>query len=238
MHRIFIAGTLCAATFWQSASTRPRYEVRRAKHPIVVDGKIEKKEWAAASPPIELIFPWDSQTGPKQKTHVRLLWDDQNLYIAYECDDTDIAAQVQGRDEFVYRDDTVELFLNVKPSQKLAYYCLEINARGTVMDYVCIDSQYYMRRFDFHGLQVGIQVNGTMNMRGDRDNGWTLEMAIPWKNFADMAEPPQVGTLYTANINRWDGTEPDRRLSVWADSKLSWPHPHAPENFGELVFTK
>ena len=42
--------------------------------------------------------------------------------------------------------------------------------------------------------------------------------------------------MYTANLNRWDGVEPDRRLSVWADSELDWPHPHAPARFGDLVF--
>ncbi len=35
----------------------------------------------------------------------------RNLYVAFECEDTDITARVKGRDEFVYRDDTVELFL-------------------------------------------------------------------------------------------------------------------------------
>lgn len=216
----------------------PRYEVRRAAAPIKVDGKIDPKEWSAASPAAEFIFPWDSQTGEKQKTRARLLWDDKFLYVAYEASDTDITAQVQGRDEFVYRDDTVEIFLNVKPSQTKVYYCAEVSVRGVVMDYVCIGGQYYMRRYDFEGMQVGVSVDGTLNMRGDRDRGWSLEMAIPWKNFADVAQPPRVGTVYTANLNRWDGTDPDRRLSVWADSKLNWPHPHAPANFGELVFVK
>jgi hypothetical protein len=138
----------------------------------------------------------------------------------------------------VYRDDTVEIFLNVKPSQTMAYYCIETNVLGTVMDYVCIDAQYYMRRFDMKGLKVGVKVDGTLNMRGDKDRGWSLEMAIPWENFAEMAKPPQIGTIFTANLNRWDGTEPNRRLSVFADSKLNWPHPHAPENFGQLIFVK
>jgi hypothetical protein len=216
----------------------PRYEVRRARAPIVIDGRIDPKEWAAASPAAELMFPWDSQTGEKQKTRVRLLWDDNNLYVAYEAADNDITAHVQGRDEFVYRDDTVEIFLNVKPSQTKVYYCVEVNVRGVVMDYVCIGGQYYMRRFDMDGLKIASSIDGTLNVRGDRDRGWSLEMAIPWKNFADVAPPPRAGAVFTANLNRWDGTEPDRRLSVWADSRLNWPHPHAPANFGELVFVK
>jgi len=216
----------------------PRYEVHRATAPITIDGKIDPPEWSAASPAFEFLFPWDSQTGEKQKTHARLLWDDNYLYVAYEAEDNDVTAQVQGRDDFVYRDDTAEIFLNVKPSQTRLYYCVEVNVRGVVMDYVCIDGQYYMRRFDLEGLQVGVHIDGTLNMRGDRDRGWSMELAIPWKNFADMAPPPHIGTVFTANLNRWDGTEPHRRLSVWADSKLNWPHPHAPANFGELVFVK
>ena len=88
------------------------------------------------------------------------------------------------------------------------------------------------------GLETGIQIDGTLNQRDDEDRRWSLELAIPWANFADMARPPRAGTVYTANLNRWDGTEPDRRLSSWVDSGLDWPHPHAPANFGELEFTQ
>lgn len=234
---LFLIAVLAQSVQATPDAPRPRYEVHHTVAPIKIDGKIEAQEWAAASPAIEFIFPWD-QPGAKQKTHARLLWDEENLYVAYECQDTDITAQVQKHDEFVYRDDTVEIFLNVKPSQTSAYYCIEMNARGTIMDYICIDAQYYIRGFDFKGLEVGIQLDGTLNKRDDTDRGWTVELAIPWKNFSDMAKPPQSGTIFTANLNRWDGVEPNRRLSVWANSMLNWPHPHAPAHFGDLVFVK
>ena len=38
------------------------------------------------------------------------------------------------------------------------------------------------------------------------------------------------------NINRWDGTEPNRRLSVWSNSAQPKPNPHNPDRFGEIVF--
>ena len=68
-------------TLAQTAADKPRYEVRRATSAITIDGKVEAAEWSAASAPVELIFPWDSQTGAKQKTRVRLLWDSQQLYV-------------------------------------------------------------------------------------------------------------------------------------------------------------
>jgi hypothetical protein len=218
------------------AAPRPRYEVRKTAAPPTIDGNVEPGEWSAAGPAISFIFPWDVQTGAKQKTSCRLLWDDRNLYVAYECEDSDVTARVRGRDEFVYRDDTVELFLNVRPAQNAAYYCIETNALGTVMDYICVDAQFYVRRLNLEDVKIGIQVDGTLNESGDADRGWRLEMAVPWRNFSDMAKPPQAGTIFTANLNRWDGIEPNRRLSVWADSKIDWPHPHSPQNFGDLVF--
>ncbi|MHB8094903.1 MAG: carbohydrate-binding family 9-like protein [Candidatus Aminicenantales bacterium] len=221
-----------------AAPALPDYTVRRAPAPIAIDGRIGPGEWSAASPAMEFIFPWESQTGPKQKTAARLLWDDQCLYVAYECEDADITASILEKDAFVYRDDTVEIFLNVKPGQSSHYYCVEINVAGTIMDYVCVGAEYYLRRFDLTGLRSGISVDGTLNAREDRDRGWSLELAIPWNNFRDTAPPPRIGTIYTANLNRWDGLDPDRRLSVWADSGLDWPHPHAPGRFGKLLFAE
>jgi len=53
-----------------------------------VDGKLDKKAWAAA-PAIEFVFTLESQSGAKQKTTARLLWDDDYLYVGYECEDVD-----------------------------------------------------------------------------------------------------------------------------------------------------
>jgi hypothetical protein len=236
---LFITATLFfgSSVYAQHSNVLPSYQVRHTHASITIDGKLEPREWGQASPAFDQIFPWSQQTGAKQKTRVKLLWDEKYLYVAYQNEDTDLTAQVRKRDEFVYRDDTVEIFLNVKPSQSRAYYCLEMNALSTIMDYICIDGNYYMRQFDFHGVKVGIAINGTVNLRGDQDHGWNAELAIPWDNFDEMASPPKIGDVYTANFNRWDGVDPNRRLSVWSDSGLDWPHPHVPARFGTLVLT-
>ena len=78
-------------------------------------------------------------------------------------------------------------------------------------------------------------------MRGDSDEGWGLEISIPWENFEELtgkATAPATGSVWTANLNRWDGVEPNRRLSQWSDSGQVRPNPHFPARFGELVFIK
>ena len=59
------AGLLLAQS--RPAPPIPKYEVKRAENPITVDGKVDDKAWAAAST-AQLTFPWESQTGAKQKT--------------------------------------------------------------------------------------------------------------------------------------------------------------------------
>jgi hypothetical protein len=213
----------------------PRYEVRRATSRIVIDGKLDDKAWASA-PVIEFIFPWESQTGAKQKTRARLLWDDDYLYVGYECDDTDIVALRGERDDPTYLDDAVELFVNPKPAQNTVYFGLEMNARAVLYDYLMVDSQYAFKRFNLEGVLLASFIRGSLNTRGDEDHGWSLEVAIPWVNFEELAKRPVPGTVWPANLNRWDGVEPNRRLSMWSDSGRAEPSPHGSARFGQLVF--
>src|SRR5437763_13913733 len=113
-----------AALFAQPAI--PQYEVKRAASRIVIDGKPDEKAWEAA-PPIELVFPWKFQTGANQKTTAKHLWDDDYLYVSYECQDADIVALRSERDDPTYLDDAVELFINPTPSQTAVHYGLETN---------------------------------------------------------------------------------------------------------------
>jgi len=211
------------------------YEVHRAAAKIVVDGKLDDAAWKRAAT-TELQFPWD-QPGAKQKTVVRLLWDDDYLYAAFDCDDADVVAHFDKRDDPTYRDDAVELFLNPNPKQTF-YYGLEMNARGTLYDYFYAWPQLLLKRIDFSGVQLSTNIRGTLNQTSDEDKGWSLELAIPWRNFEELTRtlPPSRGSEWTANLNRWDGVEPKRRLSVWADTKLERPSPHQPARFGKLLF--
>jgi len=81
MRRVLVL-TLLAPAVWaqtrRDAGPVPSYQVKRASRPIVVDGKLDDAAWKAAGT-VEFQFPWSQQTGAKQKTSARLLWDDQLL---------------------------------------------------------------------------------------------------------------------------------------------------------------
>jgi hypothetical protein len=223
--------------FSLAAAELPVYEVRRTPVPIVVDGKIDEAAWKSA-PAIPFVFPWDSQTGAKQNTTARLLWDDQFLYVAYECEDTEITAHYQNRDDPTYRDDAVEIFINPAPDHA-NYYGIEMNVLAVVYDYLMIPNVAHITRVNFEGIHIATAMKGTLNVSGDKDQGWSLEVAFPWRNF-ELAKstPPAPGTEWRANLNRWDGTEPNRRLSQWSNSGMPTPNPHNPARFGRIIFVK
>ena len=219
-------------------SAVPRYEVRRASGPVVIDGALDDAAWQQA-PAVTLQFLWESQTGSKQATRARLLWDAEALYVGFDADDADITAQYEQRDDPTYRDDAVEIFINPAPQQEVVYYGFEMNARGVLYDYLNYNSRTLFKRFDATGVKIVTSVRGTMNVRTDTDRGWSLEALIPWPNFEELARrPPAAGTVWKANFNRWDGVAPRRRMSIWSDPQNSESWPHVPSRFGEIVFVE
>lgn len=238
---IFLAlAAVCHAQSGERTVTEPppSYEVKRATKPVTVDGRLDDEAWSIAAP-VTLQFPWADQTGAKQKTTVRLLWNDEMLFVAFDCEDADIVAHHEQRDDPTYKDDAVEIFILPNPNHT-TYIGLEMNARAVLYDYANAFRQVLLKGYDLKGVQLATQIDGTLNLTSDRDRGWTLELAIPLRNFAEFmgSKPVAPGTIWHVNLNRWDGTEPNRRLSVWSDSAMVRPNPHNPKRFGQLVFGK
>jgi len=150
--RVLIGVTL-AVLVAAAQAPLPRYDVRRAPAPLTIDGRLNEPAWAATSA-MTLQFLWESQTGPKQMTRARLLWDAQALYVGFDADDTDITAQFQQRDDPTFRDDAVEIFINPDPKQETVYYGFEMNARGVLYDYLNYNSRTLFKRFDATGVQI------------------------------------------------------------------------------------
>jgi hypothetical protein len=240
MHRPtwVLIGVILAVSAAVAQAPLPRYDVRRLSAPLTIDGRLNEAAWAA-TPAITLQFLWESQTGPKQMTRARLLWDAQALYVGFDADDTDITAQFQQRDDPTFRDDAVEIFINPDPRQETVYYGFEMNARGVLYDYLNYNSRTLFKRFDATGVRMATSLRGSLNVRDDTDNGWSLEALIPWSNFEELSRrPPAAGTVWKANLNRWDGVQPNRRMSIWSDPQNSDSWPHVPARFGEIVFVE
>ena len=209
----------------------PSYQLKPTKEKISVDGKLSEKSWKQAAP-VVMMFPWDFQTGKKQRTTVKLLRDENNLYVGYECEDFAITATYDKRDDPVYKDDCVEIFINTNPAAD-HYFGFEMNATGVLYDYFYSYPLRHDMTPNLEGILLKTEIRGTLNQSTDQDRGWTLEVAIPFKS---LNVSPKKGDQWRIQLNRWDGTEPDRRLSMWSNSGMKKANPHNPERFGNLLF--
>ena len=65
----------------------PTYRCRKTKRAPAVDGAIDPKVWRLAQP-VPLVLA-DSGKPPLQPTEARMLYDDDFLYAAFHCVDSD-----------------------------------------------------------------------------------------------------------------------------------------------------
>jgi len=218
----------------------PTYLCKRAIGPITVDGKLDEDSWEKAESAGPFVFPWPQQTGDKQRTTVKLLWDDEALYVGYTCSDADVTAVLEQRDDPTYKDDCVEIFINPAPGRSLFYYGCEMNARGVMYDYLMAWPTCLLQQFDLQGFELATDIAGTLDDSSDKDEEWTLEVKIPFKNLDGLAPkfPPDDGVRWRIQMNRWDGTGDKRVLSEWTPSGKKVPDPHRPAGFGILEFSE
>jgi len=107
------------------------YPCRRATGPIAIDQKQHAEQWAHAAVITDWIVPVTGKQASDQ-TQMRMLWDDECLYVYYVAYDRDLRGTFTKRDDPIYQEDVVELFL--KPyADKPFYYEFEVNPIGTVM---------------------------------------------------------------------------------------------------------
>ena len=111
------------------AQTLPRYDIYRAAGRIVIDGILDEPAWQQAPSAGDFHFNW-WKDGEKEQTTAKILWDDENLYVAFYCHDRHIAAEVVERHGPVSLDDSVEVFLSPNPEKVRNYYGFEMNVIG------------------------------------------------------------------------------------------------------------
>jgi hypothetical protein len=235
---------LLAAATLLAAEQYPHYEIRRARSPVRIDGKLDEKAWRHARLATNFHFNWYT-SGAREQTEVRLLWDDTNLYAGFYCHDKHISAKVTERHGPVSLDDCVEIFLSPNPNPPPAgerphYYGFEINVIGTMLNFVRASWWTGGRNWEPEGVQLRTSHYGLPRKEeSPSDDHWTLEIAIPFTNFSrDAAHtPPRDGDVWRLNLNRAGG-QTNAQYSTWSPVHTPKPNFHRPEDFGYVTFRR
>jgi len=217
----------------QAQQARPVYQVHRTPRPIQVDGKLDDAAWAGAA---IAGFVHNLDGSPSNLgTEARMLYDEQFLYFAFRCPDQNIWATMKQRDDHLWTEEVVEVFLQADPTQK-SYIELEVNPLGTMLDIFLLDIRKPIpyRSWNSEKLKWAVQVDGTVDGRaGDKE--WTCEIALPMEDIVPAPHTPaRPGDRWRLNLYRVEN-RPARELLAWSPTMRG--DFHVPAMFGEIVFT-
>ncbi len=220
------------------AQPEARYTIQRAAGPITIDGKLDEASWRDAESMGDFVFHW-YQSGDKEQTVAKLLWDDEFLYVSWLARDKHISAYERQRHGPVSKDDCVEIFIAPNPAKVKNYYTWEINAIGTALNRNRSDwytggptwePEGVAFRTTFQGMEKKDEAAG--------DEQWVVEMRVPLRNFSrDAAHtPPRDGDEWRLNVNRIGG-KTNAQASSWAPIAPPSKSFHTPESFGRVYFS-
>jgi hypothetical protein len=192
--------------------------------------------------PIQLV---DALQGlsPRYRTEVRLLYDDDHLYVGFRCEDEYVWGTVSKRDGPIYEEECVEVFLNPSASGH-QYYEINLSPRNVVFDACIVNDRTperpqatfkSLKEWNTEGLRTATAVEGKPGAPG-KARGWTAEMAIPISQLYGVPHRPvQPGDIWRANFYRIDAPgKKTQELYAW--SATGRKACHLPWRFGYLKF--
>lgn len=191
---------------------------------IEIDGDIT--EWQRARWTIKL-RPRSLTTWGTDKARCAVLWDEENLYVAFDVRDTDLKGSIKQRDGSVFDDDCVEVNLDPHGDrpEKLAKddYIFTITVGNVVSD-ACGPGEDKTWN---SGVRHAVRPRGTLN-DGPRDSGYTVELAFPWQ---DLGIEPKIGMKIPIDFIVGDRDDDQKPYYYdWAELRS----PQTPVNWGEI----
>jgi len=243
--------------FTANAQNIPRsYIAFKTDEVLTIDGKADESAWEKA--------PWSDDyidiegvVTPTYKTRMKMLWDADYLYVMAEMEEPHVWATLKERDTVIFYNNDFEIFID-PDGDTHNYYEYEMNAHNTLWD-LFLTKPYrnggkVLDSWDIQGVKSAVDIRGTLNDPSDRDEGWSVEIALPWKVITEAAKEGKIpeDDFWRLNFSRvnWDFDLTDGRYSRkkdangkflpeynWVWSPQGVVNMHEPEHWGYVYFS-
>jgi Carbohydrate family 9 binding domain-like len=226
---------------------------------IVIDGDILDRAWISATWIRQLVdIEGDIKPKPLYDTKIAMLWDGDFLYLAAELKEPHLWATMDKQDMYLFHENDFEVFLD--PDGDTHHYGeIEINALATIWDLLLTkpyrDKGRAIDTWNITDIKKAVKLYGTLNNPSDKDDKWTVEMAIPWSVLEELNShdgPPKHGESWKVNFSRvqWQLDVDQNKYTKRIDPKINKPYPeynwvwspqgaiamHQPETWGLVIF--
>lgn len=219
---------------FSASSHSQNIPIHKTKKQIIVDGNLSDWETPFSGP----FVVHNSGEKATQNTFVSLSWNEENLYIAYNCTDSKIIGTLQKKDSQIFQtDDLVEIFLDPDGNGQ-NYIEVGVNAFSTNYDLLlkCISQECggwkTVIDFDIQGIETISKIN---------PEGYTVEIKIPFSNLEKIKsgnfQKPKTGSKWKGNTFRIDygNTTEYTALQPYKSLKFGF---HQPAEFAVFEFVE
>jgi len=209
------------------------YDCLRTNTPIVVDGRLDEEVWQRVTWSTPFV-KMDTGVPVELDSRLALLWDDRYLYAAFRYEDHEIWGTHTEHHDHVYRNDSdAEIFIEgdshyyelgvnaINTIYEVFWTWLEpvverqdlqlLNKFFSTENFL-----YFLPRpgdkmgrfgeldWELPGLEHAVQVYGSLNCPSIRDQGWTVEFALPWEGLKALGKPvpPRHGDVWRIGASR------------------------------------
>jgi Domain of unknown function (DUF5916)/Carbohydrate family 9 binding domain-like len=164
-----------------AATAVPHLAAARADKPPVLDGRLDDPVWQKA--PVADVFTQKSPSDgkpPGDRTFVRILYDDNYVYVGFDCPQSaEVVARLTRRDRQVEAD-AVSVIFDTRGDGKSAFE-FQVSAAGVLSDGLHFNDTDFNQDWD-ENWEAKVAV---------RKDGWSAEMRIPLRALRFPSKPVQ-----------------------------------------------
>jgi len=230
------------------------YVCHRAPHTLAIDGTLTDPAWERAAWTDWFVdIEADRKPRPRFRTRARMLWDDDFFYVGAWMEEPHVWGTLTEKNAIIYHDNDFEIFID-PDNDNHNYYEFEINALGTIWE-LTLEKPYRdggpaIHGTNLAGLKSAVHIKGTLNDPGDVDDGWSVEVAVPFEEMArynPAALPPRHGDQWRVDFSRVEWLHEIagnryRKVSDTPEDNWIWSPPgvidmHRPERWGCVQFS-
>ncbi len=183
--------------FAKDADGRVTLRAHRLTAPLTLDGAIDEAIYRQTKP----IDHWVQReptegVAATERTHVWIFFDDDTFYVSAYCYDSEplrLVANERRRDHFnIFQNDHMSVVVDPFYSRRSGYF-FQTNALGALRDQEVTDERNNNQDW-----------NTVWDTRSRiLDDGWSFEMAIPFKSLRYRSAGPQIWGFNMQRVVRW-----------------------------------
>jgi hypothetical protein len=180
----------------------------------VIDGVLDEAGWQRAAQTGAFVNVGNGRPAGDASLggEARLLWDQGGLYLGIDVRDRTVRGGFppDATDPHLWERDTVELMIDPDgDGDNRDYYEVQVNPQNLVFDSQFDDynrprggpSGPFGHQDWTAGLRSAVKVRGTLDDDSDVDEGYTVELWLPWTSLSKARHaPPRPGDRWRMNL--------------------------------------